>query len=86
MKFGVNIPNTLGEINGNVAWKLENVVTTLNKTISNINTLALHLFLKFLNEMQVCSFFIVDEIFRLKLTLSVSFSKVNFSKFHVRHL
>ncbi len=24
--FGVNIPNTLGEINGNVAWKLENVM------------------------------------------------------------
>ncbi len=27
VKFGVSIPNTLGEINGNVAWKLENVVT-----------------------------------------------------------
>ena len=34
-KFGVNIPNTLGVINGNVAWKLENVVTTLNKTKNN---------------------------------------------------
>ncbi len=34
VKFGVKIPNTLGEINGNVAWKLENVVTTLNKTIN----------------------------------------------------
>ncbi len=22
VKFGLNIPNTLGEINGNVAWKL----------------------------------------------------------------
>ncbi len=36
VKFGVNSPNTLGEINRNVAWKLENVVTTLNKTINNI--------------------------------------------------
>ena len=39
VKFGVNIPNTSGEINGNVAWKLENVVTTLNKTINNISTI-----------------------------------------------
>ncbi len=38
VKFGVNIPNTLGEgINRNVAWKLENVVTTLNKTINIIS-------------------------------------------------
>ncbi len=37
VKFGVNISNTLGEINRNVAWKLENVVTTLNKTINNMN-------------------------------------------------
>ncbi len=35
VKFGVNIPNTLGDINGNVAQKLENVVTTLNKAINN---------------------------------------------------
>ncbi len=38
VKFGVNILNTLGAINGNDAWKLENVVTTLNKTINNIST------------------------------------------------
>ncbi len=28
VKFGVNISNTLEEINRNVAWKLENVVIT----------------------------------------------------------
>ena len=31
LRFGVSIPNTLGETNGNVAWKLENVVTALKK-------------------------------------------------------
>ena len=36
--FGVNILITLGEINGNVAWKLENVVTTLEET-NNISTI-----------------------------------------------
>ncbi len=40
VKFGVKIPNTVGKINGNVAWKLENVVTTLNKTINNIDTIS----------------------------------------------
>ncbi len=39
LKFGVSIPNTLGKINGNDAWKLENVVTTLNKTINNISAI-----------------------------------------------
>ncbi len=39
LEFGVSIPNILGEINGNVAWKLENVVTTLNKTINNISSI-----------------------------------------------
>ena len=38
MRLGVNIPNTLEEINVNVAWKLENMVTTLNKTIPKIST------------------------------------------------
>ncbi len=46
MTFGVNIQNTLGEINGNVAWKLENVVTTLNKTINNITQFSPITFLK----------------------------------------
>ena len=40
VNFSVNTQNTLGEINGNVAWKLENVVTTLNKTINNISTIS----------------------------------------------
>ena len=39
VKFDVNIPKTSGEIDRNVAWKLENVVTTLNKTIYNISTI-----------------------------------------------
>ncbi len=51
------IPNTLGEINGNVAWKLENVVTTLNKIIDNISIIFSYLIL--LNKIQVCSCFIV---------------------------
>ncbi len=34
VKFGVNIPNTLREINGNVAWKLENV-TNLSCVITS---------------------------------------------------
>ena len=37
VKFGASIEDTLGEIIGNVAWKLENVVTTLNRTINNIS-------------------------------------------------
>ncbi len=32
LKFDVSIQNILGEINENVNWILENVVTTLNKT------------------------------------------------------
>ncbi len=36
VKFDVHIPNNLEETNRNVAWKLENVVTTLNKTISSV--------------------------------------------------
>ncbi len=51
MKFGVNIQNTLGDINGNVAWKLENVVNALNKT----NNIIKHNFLLLKNEIQVCS-------------------------------
>ena len=79
MKFGVNIPNTsLGEINGNVVWKLKNVVKTLNKTINKHNKNNFLLLL--LNEILVCSLFIVDEIFRWKLTLSASFSEINFFK------
>ena len=39
VKFGLSTPNTLGEISGNVTWKLENVVTTLNKSISNVSTI-----------------------------------------------
>ena len=35
----IYIPNTVGETNGNVDWKLENVVTTLNRTIKNISTI-----------------------------------------------
>ena len=31
VKFSVRIPDTLGKNNGNVAWKLEKVVTTLIK-------------------------------------------------------
>ena len=45
LKFGVNIPNTSGEINVNIAWKLENVVTTLNKAINNISTIFSYYFL-----------------------------------------
>ncbi len=37
VEFDVHIPNNSGEIYGNVAWKLENVVTTLNRTINNIS-------------------------------------------------
>ncbi len=77
MKFGVNIPNTSGEINENVVWKLESVVTTLNKIINNIST-----FFSYYSQMRYkfASFFIVDEIFRWKLILSGSFIKINFSK------
>ncbi len=41
VEIWLSIPNTLVEINmdGNVAWKLENMVTTLNKTINNISTI-----------------------------------------------
>ena len=39
MTFGVNIQNTLGEISEKIAWKLEQVVTTLNKTINNISSI-----------------------------------------------
>ena len=39
LNFGADVPNTLGEINRNVAWKLETVVTTLNKTINNVSTI-----------------------------------------------
>ncbi len=36
VKFHVHIPCSLEEISENLPWKLESVVTTLNKTISNI--------------------------------------------------
>ena len=39
MKISVSITNISGEINGNVAWKLESVVTALNKAINNISTI-----------------------------------------------
>ena len=78
VKFGMNVTNTSGEINGNVAWKLENVATTLNKTINNISTMFSYYFK---TRYKFAVFFIVDEIFRWKLTLSASFSKINFSKF-----
>ncbi len=39
VKFCVNIQNTLVDINRNVAWKLENMITTLYKTINNISTI-----------------------------------------------
>ena len=74
-KFG-DIPNkfTLRIINGNVVWKiLENVITTLNKTTNNTGMICSYLIL---NEIQVCSFFIVDAIY-MKTDLSVSFS-INF--------
>ncbi len=61
VKVGVSIPNTLGEINGNAAWKLENVVTTLNKTINNISTIFP---ITSKGDTTKHFFFIVDEIFR----------------------
>ncbi len=57
----MNIPNTLEEINGNVAWKLENVVTTLNKTINNTSTLFSY---NFETRFNFSTFLIVDAIFR----------------------
>ncbi len=61
MKFTVNIPNTLGEINGNVVWKLENVATTLNEIIHKISTILPYTSKR---DTSFQFFFIVDEIFR----------------------
>ncbi len=82
VKFGVHIPNTLGEINGNVAWKLENVVTTQNKTINNISIF----FLLLLNKIQVCNFFIVNDIFRWNWPYVQVLARLFFQNVHVKHL
>ncbi len=82
VKFDVHFPNNLGEINGNVAWKLEHVVTTLNKTINNISIIFYYYFQRDIR-LQLFHF---GEIFRWKLALSARCSKIIFWKFSCRHL
>ena len=83
LKFGVNIPNTLGEINRNVAWKLESVITTLNKTINNKSTIFSYYFLMRLM-FPVCSLWVryLDENRPYLHVLA----RLIFQNFHVRHL
>ena len=58
VKLGAKIPCGLGEIND--AWKLERVVTTLNKT--KISCILKNHFRLLQNKISICIFF-VDEIF-----------------------
>ena len=89
LKFGVSncIPNTLGEINRNFAWKLENVVTTLSKTINNNNIYVSTICSDyFYTRYKFPGFSLWMKLHLWKLTLSASFSRLIFQNFHVRDL
>ncbi len=67
---------SLGEISGKPSWKLENVVSTIYKTISNISIV----FSKLLtNEIHICNFFTMDDVL-VKVTISASLKKIHFPK------
>ncbi len=78
MKFGLKIPCNLGEIVVNLAWKWDNAVTTLNKTIKKHYVT---LFSITSTEDTSFYFFILDEICSWKVTLSASFNQIYFPKF-----
>ncbi len=78
MKFHAQSLCSLGEISEKPSWKLENLVSTIYKTISNIPK---HIFLKLLtNQIHICTFFTMDEVLVGKVTISANLKKINFPK------
>ena len=77
MKLYVQTRCSLGEISEKPSCKLENVVSTIYKTISNTNIV-------FSNCVQmryiICNFFTIDDVLVRKVTISTSLKKNNFSK------
>ncbi len=69
MKFDAQTRCSLGEISEKPSWKLQNVVSTIYKTISNINTVFSNCFT---NEIHICNFFTIDEVLVGKVTISAS--------------
>ncbi len=62
MRFYAQTRCSLGEISKNPSWKLENMVSTISKTIS----------------MQICNFFTMADVFLGKVTITASVKKSNF--------
>jgi len=72
--------HVVGEVNGNVTWKLGKVVTTQNKTISNISMIFSPYFSYCFN------FFTVDEFFGWKLASYASLKVHNMIHRIISHL
>ncbi len=68
MKFYAQSRCSLEEISEKPSWKLENVVSTIYKIISNINIVYLH-------------FFTTDDVLLGKVTISASLKKIVFQRF-----
>ncbi len=83
MKFQVSTLCSLGEIGEKPSRKLENVVSTILKTINNINIVFYYYFQR---RYKFAIFSLWMDVLVRKVTISISLKKIHFPKFRTRHL
>ena len=77
MKCYAHSRYSLGEISEKPSWKLENMVATIYKTISNINIVFLNLLT---NQTHICNFFYHGWCFGIKSDHICQLKKIHFPK------